>query len=286
MLIELGSFDIIIGMDWLANHHAVIVYDEKIIRIPYEDKVLIVHVPGAAPVAQAPYRLAPSELQELSTQLQELSDKGFIRPSSSPWETPVLFLQGSRVYSKIDLRSGYHQLRVWEEDNPKTAFRTRYDHYKFQEMSFGLTNAPAPVTKLNQKSMKFDWSEKTEAAFQLLKKKLCSAPILALPEGSENFVVYCDASHKDLGAVLMQWEKRILNAQAEARKKENYRTEDLYGMIKKLEPRSDRTLCLRNRSWIPCYGDLRALIMHESHKSKYSIHPGSDKMYQDHKKLY
>ncbi|GJT84036.1 putative reverse transcriptase domain-containing protein [Tanacetum coccineum] len=79
---------------------------------------------------------------------------------------------------------------------------------------------------------------------------------------------------------------RILNAQVEARKEENYGTEDLLGMIKKLEPRADGTMCLKNRSWIPCFGDLRALIMHESHKSKYSIHPGSDKMYQDLKKLY
>nr|GFD00543.1 reverse transcriptase domain-containing protein [Tanacetum cinerariifolium] len=87
-------------------------------------------VPGAAPVAWAPYRLAPVEMQELSTQLQELSDKGFIRPSSSPWGAP------------IDLRSGYYQLRVREEDIPKTAFRTRYGHYEFQVMPFGLTNAP------------------------------------------------------------------------------------------------------------------------------------------------
>ena len=137
-------------------------------------------VPGAAPVARAPYRLAPSELKELSDQLQELLDKGFIRPSSSPWGAPVLFvkkkdgsfrmcidyrelnkltvknryplpriddlfdqLQGSSFYSKIDLRSGYHQLQVREEDIPKTAFRTRYGHYEFQVMPFGLTNAPA-----------------------------------------------------------------------------------------------------------------------------------------------
>nr|GEV65691.1 putative reverse transcriptase domain-containing protein [Tanacetum cinerariifolium] len=80
--------------------------------------------------------------------------------------------------------------------------------------------------------------------------------------------------------------KQILNAQSKSRKEENFINEDLQGMINKLEPHVDRTLCLNNQSWISCFGDLRTLIMHESHKSKYSIYPGSDKMYQDLKKLY
>nr|GEV34064.1 hypothetical protein [Tanacetum cinerariifolium] len=133
-----------------------------------------------------------------------------------------------------------------------------------------------PMTKLIQKSVKFEWGEKAEVAFQLLKQKLCSALILALPEGSENFVVYCDASHKGLGSVFMQKEKVIAYASCQLKVHEkNYTIHDL-----EVERYVD------NQSWIPCFSDLRALIMHESHKSKYSIHPGSDKMYQELKKLY
>nr|GEY71199.1 putative reverse transcriptase domain-containing protein [Tanacetum cinerariifolium] len=172
----------------------------------------------------------------------------------------------------------------------------------YRQFIKGFSKIARPMTKLTQKSVKFKWGEKTEAAFQLLKQKLCSALILALPEGSANFVVYCDASHKGLGAVLMKGEKVIAYASCQLKVHEkNYTTHDLdlgvvvfalkcgdticTGMINKLEPRADETLCLNNRSWISCFGDLMVLIMHESHKSKYSIHPGSDKMYQDLKKL-
>ncbi|GKE55897.1 putative reverse transcriptase domain-containing protein [Tanacetum coccineum] len=199
-------------------------------------------VPGAAPVARTPYRLAPAEMKELAEQLKELSDKGFIRPSSSPWGAPILFvkkkdgsfrmcihyrelnklivknhyplpriddlfdqLQGSSIYSKIDLRSGYYRRFIK-----------------------GFSKIAKPMTELTQKNQKFDWGEEQEEAFQLLKQKLYDAPILALPEGSNDFVVYCDASIKGLGAVLMQRMKVIAYASRQLKIHEkNYTTHDL-----------------------------------------------------------
>ncbi|KAJ9539243.1 hypothetical protein OSB04_031976 [Centaurea solstitialis] len=517
-------------------------------------------IPGAGPIAKSPYRLALSEMQELSSQLQELLDKGFIRPSSSPWGAPVLFvkkkdgsfrmcidyrelnkitiknryplpriddlfdqLQGATYFSKIDLRSGYHQMRVREEDIAKTAFRTPYGHYEFLVMPFGLTNAPAvfmdlmnqvcrpyvdnfvivfiddiliysqgkedhehhlrlilellkveklyakfskwefwirevhflghvvnkegihvdpakveavkkweapktpteirqflvlagyyrrfianfskiaqPLTTLTQKDKKFIWGEKQEEAFQLLKHKLCNAPILALPEGTDNFVVYCDASHQGLGCVLMRNEKviayasrqlkvpeknytthdlelgavvfalkiwrhylygtkctiftdhkslqhildqkmlnmrqrrwvellsdydceikyhpgkanvvadalsrkervkptrtramgmvvqtslksQILKAQGEALKADNLKKETLHKLEKEFEEKSDGVRYFKDRIWVPKVDQLRKLIMDEAHQSKYSIHPGADKMYKGLKEHY
>ncbi|GJZ89544.1 putative reverse transcriptase domain-containing protein [Tanacetum coccineum] len=178
-------------------------------------------VPGATPVARAPYRLAPSEMKELAEQLQRTNDIRLIRPSFLPWGAPV-FIREER-------------------------------HIQSQSLELVMDNNDI------------------------------SAPILSPPEGSEDFVVYCDASLKEFGAVLMQQEK---NAQVKVCKEENIGVEGFLSKGEPFEVRPDGTKCLKGRVWLPLFGGLRGLIMLESHKSKYSIHPGSDKMYHDLKKLY
>nr|GEW12520.1 reverse transcriptase domain-containing protein [Tanacetum cinerariifolium] len=309
--VELGSFDVIIGMDWLAKYHALIVCNEKVVRIPYGDDVLIIRgdncddekvfpedlprlphaqqvefkidlVPGATLVARAPYRLASAEMQELSTQLQEISDKGFIRPSSSPWGAP-----DEEFYVK------FSNCESWLSKVQFLGHAIDSEGIHVDPVKIVAIKDWAPMTNLTQKSMKFDWGEKEEAAFQLLKQKLWLGAILMQKEkviayASRQLKVYeknYTTHDLEIGVVvfaLKMWRHYLY----EAKKEDNFINEDLQGMINKLEPHADGTLCLNNQSWIPCFGDLRALIMHESYNSKYSIYPRADKMYQDLKKLY
>nr|GEY31351.1 putative reverse transcriptase domain-containing protein [Tanacetum cinerariifolium] len=453
------------SMDWLSKYHAKIPCDEKVVHILIDDETLIIRVVekkksdkkriedipvvkefpdvfpedlhGLTPIHQVEFEI------DLFPRAAPVAHRGFIRPSTSPWGAPVLFvkkkdgsfrmcidyqelkkltikncyplpriddlfdqLQGSSVYSKIDLRSGYHQLRVRGEDIPKTVFRTRYRHYEFEAMPFGLTNAPGVFIDLmnrvckpyldkfvivfiddiliyshNEEEhadhlriiLKLPRKEKLYAKFskcefwihivqflgylidsqglhvdpakikavknwetpttptevrQFLRlagyyRRFIKASILALPEGNDDFVIYCDASlqgavvfalkikrhylygtkctvftdHKSLQHILHQMELNMrqrrwlelladYDSQNEAHKEENIKAKNLQGMDKSFEIGLVGTRCIKNQSWLPLFGNLRDLIMHEIHKSKYSIHPGSNKMYQDLKKLY
>ncbi|GKB19607.1 putative reverse transcriptase domain-containing protein [Tanacetum coccineum] len=464
-----------------SNKHFPEVFPDDLLGLPLvrEIEFRIDLILGASPVVRSPYRLAPSEMLELSNQLKELQDKGFIRPSHSPWGAPVLFvkkkyglmrkcidyrelnkltiknrypfpriddlfdqLQGACCFTKIDLRSGYHQLRVREEDISKTAFRTRYGHFEFTVMPFGLTNAPAifmdlmnrvckpyldkfvivfiddiliyskseeeheflahvvnrdgihvdpskvesvknwktpessteiclflglagyyqrfieifskiakPLTLLTQNKA-YVWGDEQDEAFRILKEKLCNALVLALPDGPDDFVVCCDASKQGFGVIYIdhkslqyifdqkdlnmrqRWwiellsdyqckikyhtgkanvvadalsrkerlkprqvramsitihsgiKTKILEAQSEASKDLKAPAEWLRGLERHFEQRDDGEIYFFDRIWIPSVGGVRKLIMDEAHTSRYSVHPGADKMYYDLRDLY
>ncbi|GJW54152.1 putative reverse transcriptase domain-containing protein [Tanacetum coccineum] len=369
MPIKLGSFDVVIGIDWLSKYHARIICDEKVIHIPINAQVMEKKSDEKRlkdiPVVKEFLKVFPEDLHglppELSNQLQELADRGFIRPSTSPWGAPVLFvkkkdgsfrmcidyrelnkltvknryllpriddlfdqLQGSSVYSKIDLRSGYHQLRVRDKDIPKTAFRTsqgiHVDPAKIEAVkNWASPTTPTEVrqflglagyyqrfikdffkiakslTELTQKNKKYIWGEDQELVFQLLKQKLYEASILALPEGNDDFIIYCNASHQGLGAVLMQREKVIAYASRQLKpNEENYTTHDLELGAHILD---QKELNMRQRRWLELLADYDYEISLPPWKGKCCSRclksegmnqttPSSDKMYQNLKKLY
>nr|GEU32752.1 putative reverse transcriptase domain-containing protein [Tanacetum cinerariifolium] len=277
--LEMGGFDVIIVMDWLSRYQAVIDCAEKTFHIPFGNKIRIVR-------ARALYRLALSEMKELLDQLQELSDKGFIRPSSSPKGAPEheehlkLILE---LLKKDELYAKFSKCEFWI---PQVQFLSH------------VIDCHGLGAVLMQR-------EKVILSYTTHDLEL-SAVVFALKIWRHYLygtkcTVFTD--HKSLQHILGQKELNMrqrrwlellsdYDSQIEAQKPENIKNEDVGGMIKKdipkerLKPRADRTLCLNDRSWLPCYGDLRTLIMYESHKSKYSIYPGSDKMYQDMNKLY
>ncbi|GJS68970.1 putative reverse transcriptase domain-containing protein [Tanacetum coccineum] len=236
-------------------------------------------IPGAMPVVKSPYRW---HLQNYKSEYREMNKLTIKNRYPLP-RIDDLFdqLQGSRYFSKIDLRSGYHQLRVREEDIPKTTFRMRYRHFEFTVMPFGLNNTPAVFMDLMNRS-----KEEHEVHLKLIPKLLEKEKLFGKFLKCE---FWLQVVHF-LGHVVNREGKenvaRILEAQGEASKGVNTLAEMLKGLDKQLKKKEDGGLYLAERIWVPVYGNLRTLIMNEAHAIRYSIHPGSDKMYYDLRGLY
>ncbi|GKC59787.1 putative reverse transcriptase domain-containing protein, partial [Tanacetum coccineum] len=298
MPVELGSFDIIIGMDWLAKYHTLIVCDEKVKYIQKGCQVYLAQV--------------TSKKAEDKSEEKRLEDVPIIRefPEVFPEDLPRL-PPTRQVKFQIDLVPGATPfLTLWS-----TGFVCQEERWFFSDVyqlpvrrgfdaegeCHSLCILPTQgsreelyYTRLRARcsSVCLKDVKTLSVRYKLLSDYDCE---IRYHPGKAN-VVAGALSRKERNKPLrvqalvitigLNLPKQILSAQSEAKKEENFINKDLHGMINKLEPRADRTLCLNNRSWIPCFKELRALIMHESHKSKYSIHPRSDKMYQDLKKLY
>nr|GEW97866.1 putative reverse transcriptase domain-containing protein [Tanacetum cinerariifolium] len=327
-----GSFDVIIGIDWLSDHKAKIICHEKLVRIPLLDSKVL-RVLGKKPeekmrqlmsakakekkqeeivvlrdFPKSPYRLTPSELEELSGQVKELQDKSFIRPSSSPWGVLILFvkkkdesfrmcidyrelnkltienryplpriedlfdqLQGSHYLSKIDLRSGYHQLRVHEDDILKTAFRTRYGHEftirEERERHLGLVLELLKKEKLYAKFFKCEfWLQEV----QFLGHVINGHGIHVDPskiEAVKNWkALELHLSQKELNMRQRRWIELFSDYDCKIRYHPGKANVVADALIRKEREASDESAGLQKD---------------EAHKSKYSVHPGADKMYYD-----
>nr|GEU57318.1 putative reverse transcriptase domain-containing protein [Tanacetum cinerariifolium] len=324
MLIKLRSFDVVIGMDWISKYHAKIICDEKVVHIHIKDETLIIQelpglplvcqvqfqidlIPRAATVARAPYRLAHSKMQELSNQLQELAERGFIRLSTSPWGALVLFVKkkdGSfrmcidyRELNKLTVKNRYPLPRIddlFDLLQGAVVFALKiWRHYLYDIKCIMFTDHKSLQHVLNQKELNM----RQRRWLELLADYDCeihyhpgNANVVADALSQKRIIKSRRVKPLSVRSLIMtihlNLPYQILKAQTESLKEKNVQAENLRGTEKAFEIHTDGTHCIKNRSWLPLFGNLRNLIMHESHKSKFSIHPGSDKMYQDLKKLY